>query len=88
LFEVFAMGGESPEKPAGYLASLDRKYWAALALYVVLAVMAWFTIGPGTTVVLGRPMEIRVVPVFVLVAFAIRTHVAMKADRIRRGSGK
>ena len=77
--------GDSSPAGEGRGSSLDRKYRIAFALYAVLAVLAWFTIGPGTTVVLGRPMEIRIIPVFVLAAFAIRTQVAMKADRIRRG---
>ena len=29
-------------------SELDRKYWMALALYVVLAALAWFTVGEGS----------------------------------------
>ena len=71
--------------PAG-LASLDRKYGIALALYAVLAVLAWFTIGEGTVAAFGRQIEIRWIPVFVLATFAFRTWVAMQAERIRRGN--
>jgi hypothetical protein len=55
-------------------------------LYAVLAVAAWFTIGDGRVAVLGRMIEVRWIPVFVLAMFAFRTYVAMQAGRIRRGS--
>ena len=67
-------------------AGLDRKYGVALALYGILAVVAWLTIGSGTVAVFGRQVEIRWIPVFILGTFAFRTWVAMQADRIRRGS--
>jgi hypothetical protein len=70
------------------VASLDRKYWISLGLYAVLAVVAWFTIGAGSVDVLGRQIEIRWIPVFVLGTFAFRTYVAMQAERIRRSSSK
>ncbi len=35
-------------------AELDRKYWIALGLYAVLAVLVWFTMGEGTVLVFGR----------------------------------
>ena len=63
---------------------LERKYWMALALYVGLAVLAWFTIGDGTVSVFGRLVDVRWVPVFVLATFAFRTVMAMQAERIRR----
>ncbi len=64
---------------------LERKYGIALALYVVLAVLVWFTIGEGKVPVFGRLIEIRWVPIFILATFAFRTVMAMQADRIRRG---
>jgi len=63
---------------------LERKYGIALALYVVLAVLVWFTIGEGKISVFGRLIEIRWVPIFILATFAFRTVMAMQADRIRR----
>jgi hypothetical protein len=78
------MGDTSPAS----LASLDKKYGVALALYAVLAVLVWFTIGEGTVAAFGRQIEIRWFPVFILATFAFRTWVAMQADRIRRGSSK
>jgi len=70
---------------SGSSVSIERKYGIALALYAVLAVLAWFTIGEGTVAVFGRQIAIRWFPVFILGTFAFRTYVAMQADRIRRG---
>jgi hypothetical protein len=56
-----------------------------LALYVALAVLAWFTIGAGRVDVFGKQFDIRLVPIFILATFAFRTVIAMKAERIRRG---
>jgi hypothetical protein len=64
---------------------LERKYGIALALYVALAVLAWFTIGAGRVDVFGKQFDIRLVPIFILATFAFRTVIAMKAERIRRG---
>jgi len=63
---------------------LEKKYPVALGLFVVLAVVAWFTVGEGSVMVLGRPVEVRLIPVVILALFAFRTYVAMQADRIRR----
>jgi uncharacterized RDD family membrane protein YckC len=70
---------------SGSSLSIERKYGIALALYAVLAVLAWFTIGEGTVAAFGRQIEIRWVPVFILGTFAFRTYIAMQAERIRRG---
>jgi hypothetical protein len=64
---------------------LERKYWIALAAYVGLAVLAWFTIGEGKVAVLGKLIDLRWIPIFVLATFAFRTVMAMQADRLRRG---
>ena len=69
---------------AGTDSELERKYRIAMALYGVLAVVAWFTIGKGSIPVLGRMVEIRWIPIFVLATFAFRTGMAMQAERIRR----
>ena len=72
-----------PGQGAG--SELERKYLIALALYAVLAVLVWFTIGEGKIEVFHRMIEIRWVPIFILATFAFRTVMAMQADRIRRG---
>jgi hypothetical protein len=77
---------ERPEVESGSKGpGLERKFGVALALYVVLAVLVWFTIGEGKISVFGRLIEIRWVPIFILATFAFRTVMAMQADRIRRG---
>jgi hypothetical protein len=66
-------------------SDLERKYPVALALYAALGVLVWFTVGEGAVQVFGRPVEIRLVALLILGSFALRTVVAMQADRIRRG---
>ena len=68
-------------------SDLERRYPIALAMFGVLAVLVWFTIGEGSVVVMGRPVEVRWVVEFILAMFVFRTVMAMQADRIRR-SGK
>ncbi|MFP5238129.1 MAG: hypothetical protein ACLGSD_19715 [Acidobacteriota bacterium] len=80
--EAVERGEDGPE---GSRPDLDRKYWIAMALYGVLAVLAWFTIGEGTVMVGSRPVEIRWIPIAVLGLFVVRTYVARQADRVRRG---
>jgi hypothetical protein len=68
-------------------SDLDRKFWVALALYGVLAALAWFTLGEGKVFVMGRPVELRLLPLIVLGGLALRTVVARQAEKIRRGGG-
>ena len=67
-------------------SELDRKYWAALALYAVLALLVWFTMDAGKLPVFGRPVDLRLVPLIVIGAMAVKTVVARHAERIRRGT--
>ncbi len=67
-------------------SDLERRYPVALAVYGVLAVLVWFTIGEGAVELLGRRVEVRLVVEFILGLFVFRTMVAMKADRLRRSS--
>ena len=66
-------------------SDLDRKYWVALALYAVLAVLAWFTVGEGAFLVRGRPVEVRLLPLIIIGGMALRTVLARHAEKIRRG---
>jgi len=69
-------------------AELDRKYWVALALYGVLAVLVWFTMDAGAVLVHGKPVELRLLPMIVIGGLALRTVLARQAEKIRRsGSG-
>jgi hypothetical protein len=69
-------------------AELERKFWVALGLYAVLGVLVWFTMGDGRVLVMGKPVELRLVPLLILGGLALRTMVALQADRIRRDGGK
>jgi hypothetical protein len=63
---------------------VERKYRVALALYVVLGVLAWTTLGSDAVELFGRAIPLRLLPILVLGGFALRTWVAMQAERIRR----
>ena len=68
--------------PAG--SDLDRKYWIALVLYGVLAVLVWFTMGEGKVQFAGRLVEMRLVPLIIIGGLALRTVLARHAEKIRR----
>jgi hypothetical protein len=72
---------------AGAGSDIEKRYPIALALYVVLGLLVWFTMGEGKVLVLGRPVEMRLVPLVVLGGFALRTVLARQAERIRRLKG-
>jgi hypothetical protein len=67
---------------------LERKYGIALALYGVLGILVWFTMDAGKVLVLGRPVELRLLPLIVIGGLALRTVVALQADRVRRSGEK
>ena len=77
-------------------SDLDRKFWMALALYAVLAALAWFTLGgdkvlvpwfdlsEGRIVGVSRLVQMRLLPLIVLGGFALKTVLARHAEKIRR----
>jgi hypothetical protein len=67
---------------------LEKRFPIALVLYAVLAGLAWFTMGEGSVLVMGRPVEIRWVPLIIIGGLALRTVLARSAERIRRGGEK
>ena len=67
-------------------SDLDRKFWVALALYAVLALLVWFTMDAGKLPVFGRPVDLRLVPLIVIGAMAVKTVVTRQAEKIRRGA--
>ena len=69
-------------------ADLDRKFWMAMALFAVLAVLVWLTMGEGTVLVFGRPVELRLVPLIVIGGMALRTVLARQAEKIRQVGGE
>jgi hypothetical protein len=68
-------------------ANLERRFSIALGLYVVLALLVWFTMGEGKVLVHGRPVELRLVPLIIIGGLALRTVLARQAERIRRRGG-
>jgi hypothetical protein len=72
----------------GSSGNLDRKFWVALALFGVLAVLVWFTMGEGKVLVWGRPVELRLVPLVIIGGLALRIVLARQAEKIRRGGEK
>jgi hypothetical protein len=69
-------------------SELDRKFWVALALYGVLAALAWFTLGEGTILIKGRPVELRLLPMIIIGGMALKTVLARQAEKIRRDGEK
>jgi len=68
-------------------SELERKYWMALALFGILALLVWFTMDAGTVLVHGKPVDLRLLPLIILGGLALRTVLALHADRIRRSRG-
>ena len=66
-------------------SEMDRKFWVALALFAALAALAWFTLGEGRVLVMGRPVELRLLPLIIIGGLALRTVLARQAEKIRRG---
>ena len=66
-------------------SDLEKRYPIALGLYLILAVLVWFTLGEGKVLVAGKQMELRWLPLIILGGLALRTVLARHAERIRRG---
>ncbi len=65
-------------------SEIDRKFWVALVLYVVLAVLVWFTMSGDKVFVFNRWVDLRLVPLIVIGGLALRTVVVRQAGNIRR----
>jgi hypothetical protein len=72
----------------GSSSDLDRKFWIALGLFGILALLAWFTVGDGSVIVMGKPVEIRLIPLIIIGGLALRTVLARQAEKIRRDGEK
>jgi hypothetical protein len=66
-------------------SSLSRRFWIALLFYAALAALAWFTLGEGSVLVAGKPVELRLIPLIIIGGLALRTVLARQAEKIRRG---
>ncbi len=69
-------------------ADLDRKFWLALGMFAVLAVLVWLTMGDGSVLVFGKPVELKLIPLIVIGGMALRTVLARHAEKIRRSGEK
>ena len=72
----------------GANSDLERRFPVALGLYLVLGLLVWFTMGDEKVLVRGKWVDLRLVPLIVIVGLALRTVLARQADRIRRQDGK
>ena len=81
--------GGKPQAAQGQRSGsdLNRKAWVALAAYLILALLVFRTMDPGEVLVFGRPVQLRLLPLVVLGGLALRTVLALQADKIRRGGG-
>jgi hypothetical protein len=68
-------------------SDLDRKFWTAIALFAILAALVWFTMGEGSVLVYGKPVQLRLIPLIVIGGLALRTVLARQAEKIRRKGG-
>jgi hypothetical protein len=80
--------GSNREKAERSGSDLAKRYPVALAIYAVLAVLVWFTMDAGKVLVMGKPVELRLVPLIIIGGLALRTVLAAQADRIRHGGEK
>ncbi len=65
-------------------SDLQRRFPLALVMYAVLAVLVWFTMDAGKVDVFGRPVELRLVPLIIIGGLALRTVLAVQADKVRQ----
>jgi hypothetical protein len=63
--------------------TLEKKYRMALVLYAGLAILSWFTLDARIAVG-GRLVEMKFIPLIMIGGLALRTMVAMRAEKIRR----
>jgi hypothetical protein len=90
---IATASGEKAQADAGSQAlgvasDLERRFPLALALYAVLAAVVWFTMDASKVNVLGRPVELRLVPLIIIGGLALRTMLARQAEKIRRAGEK
>jgi hypothetical protein len=80
--------GAGPENALRAGPDLEKRFPLAIAMYVMLAVLVWFTMDAGKVNVFGKPVDLRLVPLIVIGGLALRTVLALQAERIRRAGEK
>jgi len=66
----------------------NKKFWIAMALYAVLALLAWMTLTSHGLQVAGNGISLRGLVLILLGFFAARTVLHWRADRIRTERGE
>ena len=66
----------------------DKKFWIAIALYAVLALLAWTTMTNDAIQVGGSGISLRGLVLILLGFFAVRTVLHWRADKIRAERGE
>jgi hypothetical protein len=69
-------------------SELQRKFWIAIGLYGALAALVWLTMDAGKVLVWGKPVELRLLPLIIIGGLALRTVLALQADKIRHSREK
>ncbi len=66
----------------------DKKFWVAMTLYAVLAVLAWTTMTNDGIRVAGNGISLRGLVLVLLGFFAARTVLHWRAEKIRAQRGE
>ena len=61
----------------------ERKFYVALGMYALLAVLVWTTLSYTPIRIEGREIDFRVIPSLILGMFALRTILFRQAERVR-----
>ncbi len=61
----------------------ERRFYIALGLYALLAVLVWTTRSYTPIRIEGRVVDFRIIPSLILGMFALRTVLFRHAERIR-----
>ncbi len=69
-------------------SDLQRRFPLAILMYAVLAALVWFTMDGSKVDVFGKPVDLRMVPLIVIGGMALRTVLAVQADKIRHGGSR
>jgi hypothetical protein len=81
----WSYGGSNPPLCTRKQAEMtaERRFYVALALYAVLAVLVWTTLGYSPVRIQGREVDLRIIPSLILGMFAVRTILFRQAERVR-----
>jgi uncharacterized membrane protein YeiB len=81
------VAGSNREETKRSGSDLAKRFPVALLLYAVLAALVWFTMSDAKVLIAGKAVELKLVPVLILGGLALRTVVALQADKVRHQDG-